>query len=142
MARAHSGLDVDGDRDLLKVRAARGLLAISPQAARQALGDGGAEAFLRLATERRLKTAEVNLALADLARIARRTGDEAGARRVAGLLGDRNAAAAKALRAELGAEAGPAVDGFRVVDGRPAPIRPRDLAWPMIANALSAEGVR
>lgn len=142
MARAHSGLDVDGDRDLLKVRAARGLLAVSPQAARQALGDGGAEAFLRLATERRLKTAEVNLALADLARIARRTGDEAGARRVAGLLGDRNAAAAKALRAELGAEAGPAVDGFRVVDGRPAPIRPRDLAWPMIANALSAEGVR
>lgn len=142
MARSHSGLDVDGDRELLKVRAARSLLAASPQAARLALGGAGPDAFLRLATERRLKSAEVNLALADLARIALRTGDAPKAQRIAGLLGDRNAAAAKALRAEFGLEAGRGVESFRLVNGRPAPIRPRDLAWPMIANALSAEGVR
>ncbi|MFN8011336.1 MAG: hypothetical protein U0P81_08020 [Holophagaceae bacterium] len=142
MARSHSGLDVDGDRELLRLRAARSLLAASPQAARHALGGLTPEAFLRAATERRLKTAEVNLALADLARVAYRTGDEPQARRIAGLLGDRSASAAKALRAEFAPEAGRAVDSFRVVNGRPAPIRPRDLAWPMIANLLTAEGVR
>lgn len=142
MARSHSGLDVDGDRELLKVRAARGLLAASPQAARHALGGLSADTFLRLASERRLKTSEVNLALADLARIALRTGDEPQARRIAGLLGDRSAGAAKALRAEFAQEAGRAVDSFRLENGRPAPIRPRDLAWSMIANVLTAEGVR
>jgi hypothetical protein len=142
MARSHSGNAVDGDRDLMKVRAARGLLASSPRAARNALGDVGAETFLRLATERRLKTADANLALADLARIAHRAGDEAKGRSIAGLLADRSAAAGKALRAELTPDASKGADTFRLVDGRPAPIRPRDLTWPMLANLLQAEGVR
>jgi hypothetical protein len=142
MARSHSGNAVDGDRDLMKVRAARGLLAASPRAAKHALGDVGAESFLRLARERRLKTAEANLALADLARIAHRAGDEAKGRAIAGVLGDRNAAAGKALRAELTPDRSPGPDAFRLVNGRPAPLRPRDLTWPLLANLLPVEGVR
>ncbi len=142
MARSHSGFTVDGDGSLVKLRAARGLLAASPRAAQKALGNLGAEEFLRLANERRLKTADVNLALADLARIAHRTGDEARGRALAGVLADRNAAAGKALRAELTPPAARGPEAFRVVNGRPAPIRPRDLTWPLLANLLQMEGVR
>jgi hypothetical protein len=142
MARAHSGHAVEGDADLLKVRAARGLLAASPRAARHALGGVGAEAFLRLATERRLKTADANAALADLARIAHRAGDEAAGRAIAARLADRHAAAGKALRAELGPEPPKRPDAFRLVNGRPVPLRPRDLSWPLLANLLGAEGFR
>ncbi len=142
MARSHSGNAVEGDRNLMKVRAARALLPASPRAAGIALDGVGAEAFLRLATERRLKTAEVNLALADLARIAHRSGDEARGRAIAGLLADRNAAAGKALRAELPPDPGRSPEAYRLVNGRPTPIRPRDLSWTMLATLMQAEAVR
>ena len=142
MARSHSGFRVDGDAALMRLRAARGLLPSSPRAAQKALLNLSAEEFLRLATERRLKTPEVNLALADLARIAHRSGDEARGRAMAGVLADRNAAAGKALRAELTPDASRSPDAFRLVNGRPAPIKPRDLNWPMLANLLQGEGVR
>ncbi len=142
MARSHSGFTVDGDGVLMRLRAARGLLGSSPRAAQKALANLSAEEFLRLATERRLKTADVNLALADLARIAHRSGDEARGRAIASLLTDRNTAAGKALRAELKPATAHAPDTFRLVNGHPAPIRPRDLTWPLLANLLQREGVR
>ncbi|MDE3245652.1 MAG: hypothetical protein KGN80_06155, partial [Acidobacteriota bacterium] len=142
MARSHSGFRMDGDAALMRLRAARGLLPSSPRAAQKALLNLSAEEFLRLATERRWKTTEVNLALADLARIAHRSGDEARGRSIAGVLADRNAAAGKALRAELKPDASKGPDAFRLVNGRPAPIKPRDLNWPMLANLLQGEGVR
>ncbi|MBL0211209.1 MAG: hypothetical protein IPQ13_09915 [Holophagaceae bacterium] len=142
MARSHSGLSVDGDGSLMRLRAARGLLASSPRAAQRALANLGPEEFLRLATERRLKSADMNLALADLARIAHRSGDEARGRAIAGVLADRNAAAGKALRAELTPDASRGSEAFRLVNGHPAPIKPRDLNWPMLANLLKVEGVR
>ncbi|MBL0311637.1 MAG: hypothetical protein IPP78_02765 [Holophagaceae bacterium] len=141
MARSHSGFAVDGDGTLMRLKAARSLLTSSPRAAQNALLNLNAEELLRLATERRIKTADVNSSLADLARIAHRSGDEARSRTIVGVITDRNAAAGKALRAELKPDArGP--DTFRLVNGRPAPIRPRDLTWPMLANLLPMEGVR
>ena len=142
MARSHSGFTVDGDGTLMRLRAARGLRVSSPRAAQKALLNLSPEEFLRLATERRLKTADVNLALADLARIAHRSGDEARGRSIVGVLADRNAAAGKSLRAELKPDLSRGPDAFRLVNGRPAPIRPRDLTWPMLANLLQVEGVR
>ena len=62
------------------MRAARGLLVSSPRAAQKALANLSAEELLRLATERRLKTPDVNLALADLARSHEVTQEEHEAR--------------------------------------------------------------
>jgi hypothetical protein len=44
----------------------------------------------------------------------------------------------QALAAELPPPA--RADPFKLVDGRPASIRPRDLTWAMLANVLKLEG--
>ena len=59
-----------------------------------------------------------------------------------GVLTERHAATVKALRAELALDAPDRPGLFRVVDGKPRPLRPRDLTWSMLANVLMAEGNR
>ncbi len=133
--------DGDGDQLLLRVRVARGLLPRSAEAAKWALEGATPDGIARLLVQRRFRTADINGALADAARIARKVGDEAGVRAALRHLADRNAPGAKALRAELAVpEAPPST--YHVVDGRPAPIRPRDLTWSLLSNVIKAEGPR
>ncbi|HJV89185.1 MAG TPA: hypothetical protein VJ623_02680 [Holophagaceae bacterium] len=145
--------DGDGDQLLLRVRAARGLLPQSAEAAQWALsidpgsrmrdpGEGATpEGIARLLVQRRFRTAEINGALADAARIARKVGNEPGVQEALRLLADRNAPGVKALRTELAVPEAPP-SAYHLVNGRPAPIRPRDLTWSLLANVIKAEGVR
>lgn len=133
--------DGDGDRILLRLRAARGLLPRSAEAAQWALEGTTSEGIARLLVKRRFRTADINTALADVARIARKVGNENGVKEALRLLTDRKAPNAKALRAELSVpEAPPST--YRMVDGRPMPIRPRDLTWSLLSNVIKAEAVR
>ncbi|MBI3130190.1 MAG: hypothetical protein HYZ13_02425 [Acidobacteria bacterium] len=133
--------DGDGDQLLLRVRVARGLLPRSAEAANWALEGASPEGIGRLLVQRRFRTAEINGALADAARIARKVNSERGVQEALKILSDRNAPSVKALRAELLVPEGPP-SAYRMVDGRPAPIRPRDLTWSLLANVIKAEGVR
>jgi hypothetical protein len=144
MTRQGAGYDNRRDHDLafLRLRAARGLLPRSFRAARVALGQLNSEALARDLVERRLRTASVNAAFADLARMAAKAGDEVQLKAVLAVLSDRKADDAKALRAELLVDRPAKPEAYRMVDGKPAPIRPRDLTWSMLANLLQAEGVR
>jgi hypothetical protein len=138
---ASSRSDGGGDRLLLQLRAARGLLPRSAEAARWALDGSSPEGIARLLVQRRFRTADINGALTDAARIARQVGDEGGVKEALRLLSDRGAPNLKALRAELAVpEAPPSI--YRTVDGRPAPIRPRDLTWSLLSSVIQAEGVR
>jgi hypothetical protein len=137
-AGSHGG---EGDHLLLHLRAARGWLPRSAEAARWALGDASAEGIARLLVQRRFRTADINGALTDAARIARRVGDDGGVKEALRLLADRNAPIVKALRAEVAPpEAPPSV--YRTVEGRPVPIRPRDLTWALLSSVIKTEGVR
>jgi hypothetical protein len=131
----------EGDRMLLRIRAARGLLPRSAEAARWALEDISPEGIARLLVQRRFRTADINLALADAARLARKVDNERDLKEALRLLTDRNAPSVKALRAELTAPE-PPPSAYHVVNGRPAPIRPRDLTWALLSSILKAEGVR
>ncbi|HTL97821.1 MAG TPA: hypothetical protein VL181_03350 [Holophagaceae bacterium] len=147
LALPRTGGDEDeeggGDRDgvILALRSARGLLPGSWRAARSALGDARPEDLASLLAKRKYRSADINDALADTARIAFKGGDDRGVQSALKALQDRHAANAKALRAELAAPAGQ-VDAYRMVDGRPAPIRPRDLNWTLLANLVKAEAAR
>jgi hypothetical protein len=58
-------------------------------------------------------------------------------------LSDRRAAGLTELRASLAAaEAPEAPRAFRLSEGRPAPWRPRDLTFRLVAEVLAAEGGR
>jgi hypothetical protein len=133
--------DGDGDRLLLRLRAARGLLPRSAEAAHWALEGASPDALARLLVQRRFRSADINGALVDAARIARKVGHENGVKEALGLLTDRNAPGVKALRAELAVPEAPP-SAYHQVDGRPAPIRPRDLTWSLLSNVIKAEGVR
>jgi hypothetical protein len=133
--------DGDGDHLLLRLRAARGLLPRSAEAAHWVLEDISPEGMARLLVQRRFRTADINDALADAARIALKVGDENGVKGALRLLTDRGARNIKALRAELAMPEAPP-SAYRTVDGRPAPIRPRDLTWALLSNVIKAEGVR
>jgi hypothetical protein len=133
--------DGEGDRILLRIRAARGLLPRSAEAARWALEGVSPEGMARLLVQRRFRTADINGALADVARIARKVDNDRDVREALRLLMDRNAPNAKALRAELTvAEAPPST--YHLVNGRPAPIRPRDLTWSLLSSIIQVEGIR
>ena len=135
------GAAASADRAILDLRAARGLLPASWRAARAVLGGANPEGLSRILARRRYRSADINAVLADMARIAFRAGDESHVASAFKALSDRHAGNAKALRAELVAPKAK-VDPFRMVDGRPVPIRPRDLSWSLLANVLNAEGVR
>lgn len=141
MALGNARSDGEGDRILLHLRAARGLLPRSAEAAQWALEGTTPEGIARLLVQRRFRTADINAALADMARIGRRTGNEAAVKEALRLLTDRKASNAKALRAELTVPDAPP-STYHLVDGRPMPIRPRDLTWTLLSNVLKAEGVR
>jgi hypothetical protein len=128
------------DLQILALRCARGLLPGSPGAARGVLGGSDPGALARLLARRRFKAADIDAALADLARIAARAGDEAGSRAVLAVLAERSAPGLAALAAELKPGSGSRVRPFHLVDGKPAPIRPRDLTWAMLAQVLQQEG--
>ncbi len=136
------GRTVGGDHLLLRIKAARGLLAGSPRAAAIALGPAAPEEVRRMLVERRMKSADINAALADLARIASRSGAHGQASTYLAALGERKAPNLQALYAELADHRGASLDTTRLVDGRPAPLRPRDLTWSLLARVLTTEGVR
>ncbi len=140
-ARLALGEARSADTTILDLRAARGLLPRSARAARTALKGAQAEDLARLLARRRYRSTDINAALSDLAHIAFENGDEGALQSAFKALSDRRAPGVKALRAELVTPAAKA-EGFRLVDGRPAPIRPRDLTWSMLATALQKEGAR
>jgi hypothetical protein len=91
-------------------------------------------------TRRRFKTADVDDALADLARIASRTGDRVSLRGALDLLADRNWPGVKSLRAEFAAQlVEPPVVTHRVAAGRPLLYRPRDLTFALVSQIVAAD---
>lgn len=141
--RARLALDATSGSDaaILDLRAARGLLPRSARAARGALKGTQAEGLAHLLARRRYRSADINAALSDLARIAFQTGEEGALQSAFQALSDRHAPGVKALRAELATPVAK-TEAFRLVDGRPAPIRPRDLTWTMLTTVLQKEGAR
>ena len=134
---------LESDATLVRLRIARGLLGSSraPRAAHLALGPVDPASLARDLGRRRIARAEVDAAIADVARIATRAEDAALRESAMAVLIDRKASNLKALRAELRIlerpDAPPAA--FRVVGGAPAPYRPRDLTWAVVAAVLDAE---
>ncbi len=122
---------------VLQWRAARGLQARFPAlAAGMTLGDPW-ELAHRLAGQG-LPARAIDAALFDRARADARGGYPAEFADVLALLQERGAPGLEALAAERPepAKAYP----FRVVDGRPAPFRPKDLTWAMLSDLLDREG--
>jgi hypothetical protein len=133
-------VDVDTDAALVQLRIARGLLAASPRAAATALASDDPRRIASDLVRRRLRRAEVDAALADVARIAGRTGEPVRAQTAIALLADRKSSAVKTLRAELRELEEPqAPQAFRVVNGAPLPYRPRDLTFSVLASAVATE---
>jgi hypothetical protein len=135
----------ESDRTFLRLRIARGLLrSATGRAARQALGAVDPLGLARDLGRRRIARAEIVEAVADLARIAVGAEDRPLGERAMAVLIDRRAANLKAVRAELRDLERPqaAPPPFRMVNGAPAPYRPRDLSWPVLAAVLAAEDKR
>jgi len=135
----------DTDEALLRLRIARGLLAgEARRAAHEALGAVDVAGLAGDLVRRHLTRAQVDEALADVARIAARAEDISMGERTMALLIDRRASNLKAVRAELRELVRPqtAPQPFRLVNGAPTPYRPRDLGWPVLAAVLAAEETR
>jgi hypothetical protein len=130
------------DQALLQLRIARGLLPRSWRAARTALGTPSPEGLGEDLRRRRFRRAEIDAALADVARIAARAGDPQATDAVLATLSERGAPDLVALRAETRAALRPnaAPRAFRITDGKPAPYRPRDLDWRVLTLVLDAGG--
>jgi len=137
---------LESDDALLRLRIARGLLA-SPSGARAAhlaLEHVDPAGLARDLGRRRIARAQVEAALADVARIAMRASDAGLVESTMAVLIDRKASNVKAIRAELRdlgrPEAPP--QPFRVTGGAAAPYRPRDLTWAVVSAVLAAEEAR
>jgi hypothetical protein len=132
------------DAVLLQLRIARGLLPESWRAAHGALASAGPEELLSDLRRRRMRRAEIDEALADVARIAARSGDTRAADEALAALTERGFAGLGPLRTEVAQarrpEGPPAA--FHVVNGKPAPYRPRDLDWRVLASVLDSGGPR
>ena len=135
--------DSFGDEQLLGLRAARALRASSVLAAREAQGNADAS-FVAALERRRLRAAEVVAAARDMALVFAASGEAAPAAAVLAAVEDRAPAQAAELRAEMAKRAAPPGPprSYRLVDGKPAPWRPRDLDWSAVEAVLEAEGVR
>ena len=134
--------EMEGDQALLRLRTARGRLASSARAASTALGPLDPGSLARDLRRRRIPSAEIQGVLADLARLAVRTGQRAEA--AVAVLEDVKREEAAKLRAELRElekPAGPPAP-YRLEAGRPSPYRPRDLDWSVVAAALAAGGAQ
>jgi hypothetical protein len=135
--------DPTADVELLNLRAARGLLPTWPRAASEALGQRDGATTANELVRRRLPKADVDSALADVARIAMQGGSAQGADSALSSLDLRNPDLARAVRLEIRDGSKPAPPpGYRLASGIPAPYRPRDLGWPLIHGVLAAEGQR
>jgi hypothetical protein len=134
------GLDVV----LIQLRIARGLLPQSWRAARTALGSAGAEELSSDLKRRRMRRAEIDDALADVARIAGRSGDARATDEALAVLAERGFAGLASLRAEVAVARRPEgpPTAFHVVEGKPVPYRPRDLDWRVLASALDSGSPR
>lgn len=131
------------DERVVRLRMARGLLAQSPRAAQRALGETPAAELAQDLDRRRFPRQDVDTALADVARLLGRAGDARGAQAALAALADRMAPGLVELRADLALFRAPAPPrAFRLADGQPAPWRPRDLTFRLVADVLAAEGTR
>ena len=134
--------DPYGDRALLALRTARGLLPSSARAAARAAGAFDPASLAGDLRRRRMASADVQAAMADLARIAAATGGGPRVEAAVSVLEDLGREQARALRTELRElekPAGPPAP-YRLEGGRPVPYRPRDLDWRTVAAALAAGG--
>ena len=132
-------IEVSSDEALLRLRAARSLLA-KPRAARNMAGDLSADSVATDLTRRHFKAGDVDAALADLARIAAALGDRNELGRSLDLLADRKWSGARALRTELAsALVEPPMVSHRVVGGRPLLYRPRDLTFGLVSQIVQAD---
>jgi hypothetical protein len=132
-------IDVRSDEALLRLRAARSLLA-TPRAAHTVGGFLSPDAVSTDLVRRRFRAADVDAALADLARIAAGVGDRAVLARTLDLLADRKSATVRELRAELAkAVLEPPVVSHRVVGGRSLLYRPRDLTFGLVSQIVAAD---
>ena len=134
--------ETESDQALLRLRSARGRLGSSARAASTALGPVDPGSLVRDLRRRRIASAEVQGVLADLARLAVRTGQRAEA--AVAVLEDSKREEASKLRAELRELEKPAgpPKPYRLEAGRPAPYRPRDLDWSAVSAALAAGGAQ
>jgi predicted Zn-dependent protease len=132
--------DPGGDAVVIRLRAARGLLAASRRAAHTALGDVDVNGLAEDLARRRFRRADVNAALADVPRIAAPAASAAIREAALALLEDRDPEAARSLRQELSRVDIPGPSRpFRLVQGKPAPYRPRDLDWSVVSQAVARE---
>jgi hypothetical protein len=136
--------DRDGDLQILALRALRGRLVASGSLRNRSLAgadsaQGDPETLARLLTGRKFKPAEIDASLADLARVASQSRQEAQVRALLSLLAERNAPGLPALRAELAPVPGRAL-AIRGPGDKPAAIRPRDLTWALLGHILDEEG--
>jgi hypothetical protein len=132
-------LDVSSDQSLLRLRAVRSLLD-RPRAARAMGGSLPPEPVASDLTRRRFRTADVDAALADLARLAAANRDGPALRSALDLLADREWAGARALRTELAAaQVEPPMVSHRVVGGRSLLYRPRDLTFGLVSQIVEAD---
>jgi hypothetical protein len=120
------------DSMLLQLRADRWLLSRSPGSV-QTVSDPGTLTWILAA--RSFPAPTIDAALADLARHA----DAPQAQAIMELLAERGAGDLQALAAAR-RPAKAKTEPYRMQDGRPAPIRPRDLTWAMLVDLLRLEG--
>jgi hypothetical protein len=135
--------DPAADAELLSLRTARGLLRAWPRAAQEALGDKDGAATAADLTRRHIPKADVDSALADVARIAAKGGPPRAADSALAALDLRSPDLARAVRLEIRESAAPTrPPGYAVASGAPVPYRPRDLGWPLLQAVVAAEGKR
>ncbi|HJS59630.1 MAG TPA: hypothetical protein VKA01_16105, partial [Vicinamibacteria bacterium] len=128
------------DARVLRLRAARGVLPESGRDARRALGEIDPSRLAEDLDRRRFPRKDTNAALADVARVLAAAEEHAGAEAMLAVLSDRGGEGIVELRAEIAAAGAPeAPRAFRLTDGRPAPWRPRDLTFRLVADVLAAE---
>jgi hypothetical protein len=145
LREAPSGVleDPTTDVELLNLRAARGLAQAWPAAAVEVLGPRDGPATEAELTRRRIPRADIDSALADVARIAGKGVPAHAADSALAALDLRSPDLARAVRLEIRNASLPAPPpGYLIVSGVPAPYRPRDLSWPLLQELLAAEGAR
>ena len=138
LALGRSAAEEADDPAILRLRAGRWLLARAPGAAWEAFGVTDPGSLARRLAGRKHPARAVDAVLADLARAAAQAGDPGSARALLALLAERGAPELPALAAQLRPPR--SAPAFRMVDGRPAPLRPRDLTWAMLTEILDREG--
>lgn len=133
-------LDVNADDALLRLRAARSMLG-TPSAVRSALGALSPDALEADMTRRRFRAADIDAALADVARLGAASGDPTVSQDALARLADRGATGLRALRVEIAAAipvSRPLVT-HRLVANRPALFRPRDLTFAIVSRLVEAD---